>query len=63
MEISDRGRGVDVAAALAARSSIGLAGLQDPAQLVAGRLEICSQPVRGTRVLVQIPLTSAVVVA
>ena len=60
LEIGDRGCGFDVATALAARSSIGLAGIQERVQLAGGRLEIVSQAGRGTRVHVELPLTFAV---
>lgn len=61
MEISDRGRGFDVAAAVATRASIGLAGLRERVQLAGGRLEIFSQAGRGTRVHAELPLTHTLV--
>jgi signal transduction histidine kinase len=61
VEISDRGRGFDVAAAVATRASIGLAGLRERVQLAGGRLEIFSQAGRGTRVHAELPLTHTLV--
>ena len=49
VEISDRGRGFDVDAALARHTSVGLSGMEERVQLAGGRLEIVSPPGRGTR--------------
>ena len=49
VEISDRGRGFDAAAALARRDSLGLAGLAERVRLAGGELEIFSQAGQGTR--------------
>ena len=49
VEISDRGRGFDVEAALARHTSVGLSGMAERVQLAGGRLEIVSPPGRGTR--------------
>ncbi|WP_414663066.1 response regulator [Horticoccus sp. 23ND18S-11] len=49
VEISDRGRGFDSAAALARRDSLGLAGLAERVRLAGGHLDIFSQAGQGTR--------------
>lgn len=49
VEISDRGRGFDAAAALARHDSLGLAGLEERVRLAGGAFEIVSQPGAGTR--------------
>jgi PAS domain S-box-containing protein len=53
--IEDEGRGFDVAAALAARSS-GLEGMRERSRLAGGRLVIESEPGKGTRLSVELPL-------
>ena len=55
VRIEDEGRGFDVAAALAARSS-GLEGMRERSRLVGGHLAIESEPGRGTRVSAELPL-------
>jgi signal transduction histidine kinase len=50
VEISDRGRGFDTAAALARRDSLGLAGLAERVRLAGGQLDLFSQAGHGTRV-------------
>lgn len=50
VEISDRGRGFDAAAALAKHNSIGLAGLAERVHLAGGALELFSQAGQGTRI-------------
>lgn len=49
VEVADRGRGFDMAAALARRDSLGLTGLEERVRLAGGRLEIVSQKEQGTR--------------
>lgn len=49
VEISDRGRGFDAAAALARHDSLGLAGLAERVRLAGGTFELYSQPGEGTR--------------
>ncbi|PTX90862.1 response regulator [Opitutus sp. ER46] len=49
VEVADRGRGFDAAAALARRDSLGLAGLAERVRLTGGRFEIFSQAGQGTR--------------
>jgi len=56
--IEDEGRGFDVGAALAARSS-GLNGMRERSRLAGGRLLIESEPGRGTRLSLELPLHQA----
>jgi signal transduction histidine kinase len=56
--IEDEGRGFDVGAALAARSS-GLNGMRERSRLAGGRLDIESEPGRGTRLSLELPLHRA----
>jgi signal transduction histidine kinase len=55
-DISDDGRGFDVAQPSAARVGLGLAGMRERASIVGGSLEVTSQPGGGTRVSACIPL-------
>lgn len=63
VEISDRGRGFDTAAALAKRNSIGLAGLAERVNLAGGTLELFSQAGQGTRIHAEFPFDSPVLAA
>ena len=56
VEISDRGRGCDPAAALSRRDSLGLAGAAERVRLAEGRFEFVSQPGQGTRLHAEFPL-------
>jgi signal transduction histidine kinase len=56
VEISDRGRGFDPAAALAKHTSIGLAGLNERVNLAGGSLEIFSKIGQGSRLHAEFPL-------
>ena len=56
VEISDRGRGFELAPVLARRDAIGLAGVRERVHLAGGRLDIVSQPGQGTRLNVEFPL-------
>ena len=56
VEIADRGRGFDTAAALARRDSLGLAGLNERVRLAGGRVEIVSESGHGTRLHAEFPL-------
>jgi signal transduction histidine kinase len=56
VEISDRGKGFDVDAALARRDSLGLAGLSERVKLAGGELEVVSHPGHGTRLHAEFPL-------
>jgi signal transduction histidine kinase/ActR/RegA family two-component response regulator len=56
VEISDRGRGFDPAAALAKHTSLGLAGLNERVNLAGGMLEIFSKIGEGSRLHAEFPL-------
>jgi PAS domain S-box-containing protein len=56
LEVRDDGRGIAEEQIHAAKS-LGLLGIQERAQAVAGAVEIRGQPGRGTRVTVTVPLT------
>ncbi len=58
VRIEDEGRGFDVEAAPAARSS-GLEGMRERSRLAGGRLTIESAPGKGTRLSVELPLDPA----
>lgn len=58
VEISDRGRGFDTAAALAKHTSIGLAGLSERVHLAGGMLELFSRAGQGTRIHAEFPLNT-----
>jgi signal transduction histidine kinase len=55
VRIEDEGRGFDVEAALAARST-GLEGMRERSRLAGGRLAIESEPGQGTCLSVELPL-------
>ncbi len=59
VEITDRGRGFDLAPILARRDSLGLSGLRERVQLAGGKLEIVSRPGEGTRLHAEFPLPEA----
>ncbi|MEO7414604.1 MAG: response regulator [Opitutaceae bacterium] len=56
VEISDRGKGFDVEAALARRDSLGLAGLAERVKLAGGELEVVTAPGQGSRLHAEFPL-------
>ncbi len=58
VRIEDEGRGFDVGPALAARSS-GLNGMRERSRLAGGSLDIDSEPGRGTRLSLVLPLHGA----
>jgi signal transduction histidine kinase len=58
LQIEDAGEGMDVAAALAGRSSTGLAGMKERAELLGGEFALDSKPGHGTRLTVELPLTA-----
>ena len=57
--IEDEGCGFDVAAALHAHHSVGLAGMHERVLLLGGQLTIDSTPGEGTRLYALLPLTAA----
>ena len=59
LELEDNGTGLDPAlrAAGQAQNRLGLASIQERALLLAGSCNIDSQPGKGTRILVRIPLS------
>ena len=60
--VEDDGRGFDVGQALGRReASLGIAGMQERASLVGGRLAVESRPGEGTTVFVEVPLDANVV--
>jgi signal transduction histidine kinase len=52
------GKGFDVEAALAAHSS-GLEGMRERSRLIGGNLAVDSEPGRGTRLSLEVPLGGA----
>jgi signal transduction histidine kinase len=56
VEITDRGRGFDLDAALASRTSIGLTSLTERVNLAGGTVKITSRPNQGTRIHAEFPL-------
>ncbi len=50
VEITDRGKGFDVAAVRGRSNSLGLAGMAERVRLAGGKIEIVSSPGKGTRV-------------
>lgn len=63
VEISDRGRGFDAAAALERRDSLGLAGLAERVHLAGGRFDLFSQTGQGTRVHAEFDMISTATAA
>lgn len=59
LEVTDDGRGMDLAASRAKPRSFGLRGLQERARTVGGWLDVSSQPGRGTSIILSVPLPSA----
>ncbi|MDF1505093.1 ATP-binding protein [Roseisolibacter sp. H3M3-2] len=57
LEVTDDGRGFDVAAAEGARDGMGLFVMRERVALIDGRLEVRSQPGRGTTVRAVVPLS------
>jgi signal transduction histidine kinase len=58
IEVSDNGRGFETAAPRK-RHSLGLMGLRERAQLLKGTASIESEPGKGTRVQVRIPMNES----
>jgi PAS domain S-box-containing protein len=56
LQIEDRGRGFDMAAALATPRSSGLTGMRERVMLLGGQLTIDSRPGSGTQITAEIPL-------
>lgn len=63
VEIADRGRGFDAAAALARRDSLGLAGLAERVRLAGGNFELFSQASQGTRLHAEFALAPRTAIA
>lgn len=59
LQVTDGGRGFDPEKALQVRRTAGLAGLRERVALLEGHLEIESSHQSGTRITVELPLTSA----
>lgn len=59
VEIADRGRGFDAAAALARHDSLGLAGIAERVHLAGGHLDVVSRPGQGTRLHAEFSLQPA----
>jgi signal transduction histidine kinase len=57
--VEDTGLGFDVDAALAARASSGLSGMQERAALLGGTLTLESTPGAGTQITLELPLAAA----
>ena len=58
LEVSDDGRGFDIAEAEARRPGMGLFSMRERVSLVDGQLDLTSAPGSGTRVIAKIPLTA-----
>jgi signal transduction histidine kinase len=56
LQIEDRGRGFDVAVALATPRSGGLTGMQERVKLLGGQLTIESRPGAGSQITAELPL-------
>ncbi len=56
VQVADRGKGFDVAAALAAGRSTGLSGMRERAAALGGTLTIEARAGRGTRLFAELPL-------
>ena len=61
LQVEDKGAGLDVEAALAARASTGLSGMKERAELLGGEFTLDSKPGRGARLTVELPLHAAAV--
>jgi signal transduction histidine kinase len=61
VDISDRGRGFDLEAALASRNSIGLTSLTERVSLAGGTVEIFSRINQGTRIHAEFPMATGVI--
>lgn len=59
VEIADRGRGFEAAAALARRDSLGLAGLAERVRLAGGHFDLFTKPGQGTRLHAEFCLQSS----
>ena len=56
LQVEDNGAGFDADAALASRSSTGLSGMKERAELLGGEFVLESTPGKGTRLTVELPL-------
>jgi signal transduction histidine kinase len=58
VQVEDRGAGFDAVKAQAARASTGLSGMKERAELLGGEFTLESNPGKGTRLTVELPLTA-----
>jgi len=58
LRVEDNGAGFDMEEALAKRLSFGLAGMRERVTLLGGRFSASSQQGRGTRILIELPLSA-----
>ena len=58
LQVADRGAGMDADAALTTRSSTGLAGMKERAELLGGEFTLESKTGQGTRLTVELPLNA-----
>ena len=56
-EVSDEGRGFDLAETMDGQRGLGLVGMQERATMVGGRITFDARPGTGTRVRVSVPVT------
>jgi PAS domain S-box-containing protein len=59
IQVEDRGKGFDAAVGLATRTSSGLAGMRERAQLLGGQFTVESRPGAGTRLTAELPVGGA----
>jgi signal transduction histidine kinase len=59
VQVEDCGAGFDAGKALAARASTGLSGMRERAELLGGEFTLESNPGKGTRLTVELPLAAS----